>query len=297
MNPLKISEPKLQSVFQDSEIEDILLRPKAFAYFKNSRWHGPFESDECSSDWIWDLSRTLAESNSQTLSLTLPVVDAICEISKGVFFRAHVCIEPFVECGPEICLRRIQGQTNFSLKSFIDSNNEIERIRRGFIDGQSLLIAGATGSGKSSFLACLLNELRKDCRVILLEDSKELPLPNKLCTRLLTRSDRFAFREGVQWGLEDLLRESLRMRPDRLILGECRGPEAKIILSALSTGHQGLATTIHAGNVVEAVSRFNHLAESQQKSTTQNPWDMVLTLSLKNGHREISDFYMKESSI
>ncbi len=303
MNPFKISDSKLLDCYLDPSVEDLLLRPNFYCFYKHSQWHGPHPSQECAPEKIWSLARALAESSSQTLSLTLPVLDAVCEFFPGVFFRAHVCIEPFVEEGPEICLRRIQQVPNFNLASFFESKVEMDQVVRAFNEGQSLMIAGATGSGKSSFLAGLLRQLPENCRVILLEDTKELPVPNQLSTRLLTRVDRFAYREGAKWGLSDLLRESLRMRPERLILGECRGSEAKIIHQALATGHRGLATTIHAGSAPEAILRFNALAndesnpslshrrrllKSMEIESIENSWDMVIMLQLKNGQRRVS---------
>src|SRR5690606_30126692 len=83
------------------------------------------------------------------------------------------------------------------------------------LEGKSFLVAGATGSGKTSFMTSILSLYPPSCRTLVLEDCAELPLPNELSTRLLTRKDVFGFREGATWDLEHLVYESLRMRPER----------------------------------------------------------------------------------
>jgi pilus assembly protein CpaF len=138
-----------------------------------------------------------------------------------------------------------------------------------------------------------MNEIPAKDRVVILEDSPELPIPNELSSKLLARSDRFGFREGAEWDLCHLVFECLRMRPDRMIIGECRGPEARAIHQALMTGHKGVMTTLHAGSCSEALHRFEELVLNSLKGPilpSKKLWDLILHIKIqKNGSRKVEE--------
>jgi pilus assembly protein CpaF len=279
----------LEDIFADLSVEDIILAPKGLLYFRESRWHGPIASPICADNaQLWELARKIAESASLGLGLTQPTVDAIVPLGDGENFRAHVVIPPMILEGPQITLRRLPKLSRFPLESFCGSPEECESLRSAVLAGESLLVAGPTGSGKSTLLTALLAELGSRCRVIILEDSPELPLPNALSEKLLARSNRFGFREGAQWDLSQLVFESLRMRPERLVLGECRGPEALALAHALHTGHRGLMATLHAGSATEAMERFCELAAAQSDFSheqLERVWDKIVVVENSAGQR------------
>lgn len=165
-----------------------------------------------------------------------------------------------------------------------------------------MLIAGATGSGKTSLLTALLRQIPAQERVLILEDSPEIPVPNALSNKLLSRCDRFGFREGATWDLSHLVFESLRMRPDRLVLGECRGPEAQAIQRALMTGHGGVLTTLHAGSCAQALQRFQELVAAADSTPSAPPviplWDVVVHMETRpNGERHITEILELSTSV
>ncbi|TAM91456.1 MAG: pilus assembly protein CpaF, partial [Jatrophihabitans sp.] len=121
-----------------------------------------------------------------------------------------------------------------------------------------LLVSGGTGSGKTTLLGALLGTVDPAQRLVLIEDVPELVVAHPHVVRLRTRAANI---EGAgEVGLRDLVRQALRMRPDRLVVGEFRGPEAVDLLVALNTGHEGGAATVHANSIRDVPSRLAALA-------------------------------------
>lgn len=144
---------------------------------------------------------------------------------------------------------------------------------------RNFLVVGPTGSGKTSILNACLQKLPQEERVLLLEDTKELCLPNKVSQRFLTRQDP----QGIlpEIGMTELVRQSLRMRPDRLVLGEIRGNEAKDFLMALSTGHAGSFGTIHASSAHQALIRLEMLIQLGAPNWSLSAIRKLIYLSLQ----------------
>jgi pilus assembly protein CpaF len=278
---------ELRSLLDRAEVEDIVLKPAGLAYFAEGRWHGPFESADCAPEALERLARHVAEAASVQLGPAQPAANAFLNMPGDRAFRAHAAVAPLLMNGPEISLRRLPTAGRFRLEDFEAADGQIARVRARFAAGASVLVAGTTGSGKTSFAAALLAGLPTSTRVLVLEDSPELPLPNALSTRLLARTDRYGYRLGATWELSDLVYESLRMRPDRLVIGECRGREAEALVHARQTGHAGLLTTIHASSPAEARARFFSLA-GPLAGEGGAAWDLVVQLRQdENGRRRL----------
>lgn len=285
--------PSLQKLLSDESIEDILLSPHGLSYFSNGRWQGPSADQSCEAKNLISLARRIADKSQLNLGLTQPSVDSFVDFQGEHLFRAHVVISPMVLKGPEITLRRIPKSRRFNLESFSSNASILHQLRTAISSGHSLLIAGSTGAGKSSLLSACLQEIPRQDRVLILEDSPELPLPNELSAKLLSRNDRFGYREGAEWNLCHLVYESLRMRPSRIVVGECRGYEARAIAQALLTGHQGLWTTLHAGSCEQALERFDELIKSEKSLEhfhSQKYWDLIVHVHCDDrGKRQIGE--------
>ena len=119
----------------------------------------------------------------------------------------------------------------------------------------NVLISGGTGSGKTTLLNCLTGSIDDDERIITCEDSAELQLQQPHVVRLETRPPNLEGEGEVK--MRDLVRNCLRMRPERIIVGEVRGPEAFDLLQAMNTGHDGSMGTLHSNSPREAISRWN----------------------------------------
>ncbi|MCO5114547.1 MAG: Flp pilus assembly complex ATPase component TadA [Bdellovibrionaceae bacterium] len=174
-------------------------------------------------------------------------------------YRVHI-IAPPLSPVYNLSLRK-KGATKIkSLEQLIERQAltppQSEVLQQLLVEKKNILVSGATSSGKTTFIQCMLNTLNHD-RCLIIEDAQELDLPNTFSTRLLcpTREEQY----GLSMSMSDLVKESLRMRPDRLILGEARGSEAKDYIQALSTGHRGCIASIHAAHPQEALLRLECL--------------------------------------
>ena len=164
---------------------------------------------------------------------------------------------------------------------------QFELIQEIATSGQSFLITGATGTGKTTLLRAMLSETEE--RVIAVEDVTELSGNNVIC--LQTKPKNI---EGVgEITLEDLVRQALRMRPDRICIGEVRGPELVPMLQALNTGHRG-ATTLHANSLEQVPERLLSIAMQQGMNEqtlsrlVASAFDWVIALSKQAGRRSVS---------
>lgn len=213
-------------------------------------------------------------------------------------FRVHLSLPPLVKDHPHITLRRhrISGWSLGDLIKNSWADSFAQSLLKELIDQKkNLLIIGPTGVGKTSVLSACLNEVGPLCRTIIIEDTDEIRLPNTISTKLLTREGQRNHLSSI--AQEDLVKESLRMRPDRLILGEVRGREAKDLILALSSGHKGSLATLHASHPTEALSRLEILvqlgAPNWQTETIQQliamSWDYVIILDRVGGRRQLKE--------
>lgn len=171
-------------------------------------------------------------------------------------FRVHVASPP-VCAQTTLTLRRIHTSSR-KLHSFQGGDRWTTLLHAAVRAKQNILVVGGTGSGKTTMLNSLVAQAPED-RCVFIEDTDELLPANDFSTKLLTRIDyQKQFDDILQ---EDLLKQSLRMRPDRLIVGEIRGKEAKDLLMALSTGHSGSMASMHAGSAAEALLRLEMLVQ------------------------------------
>jgi pilus assembly protein CpaF len=174
--------------------------------------------------------------------------------------RINVAVRPIAVDGPLVSIRKY-SQRPFNMERLI----EVGSIRSQMVDvlsaavrGRvSLMITGGTGSGKTTLLNALSNYIPSQERLITIEDAAELQLQQPHVGRLETRPPNIEGKGEVR--PRDLVRNALRMRPDRIIVGECRGEEAFDMLQAMNTGHEGSMTTIHANTPRDAVKRLEQM--------------------------------------
>jgi pilus assembly protein CpaF len=185
------------------------------------------------------------------LDRTSPIVDA--RLADGS--RVCAVIEPLAVDGPALSIRRFAQRVR-PLSDFVDEAGA-NRCREIVDAGCNIVVSGPTSSGKTSLLASLVALVSERERLLLLEDTSELPARHPHLVRLESRPATADLPRPIQ--LDDLVRTALRLRPDRLIIGEVRGGEALALVQAINTGHDGSLTTCHANSATDALLRLESL--------------------------------------
>ncbi|MGH9209434.1 MAG: CpaF family protein [Acidimicrobiales bacterium] len=180
-----------------------------------------------------------------------PIVDARLEDGS----RVHVVLPPVAVDGPYVTIRRFAA-TTLPLARFC-SPPVADLLRWAVHAGMNLMVCGGTGAGKTTLLNALCQHLESGERVVTVEDAAELQLPGAHVVRLESRP---ATPDGLAAvGIRDLVRAALRMRPDRIVVGEVRGVEAVDLLQAMNTGHDGSLSTCHANSPADGLRRLESM--------------------------------------
>lgn len=197
-------------------------------------------------------------------------------------FRIHIS-HPSVSQNYCVSLRKqISSKVSLasSLSTNILSNKQLNILKTLMLTKKNCILIGETGSGKTSLLSLLLKQYAIHDRCIIIEDCNEIRLPNQKSCKLVTKEAHPPKIPEVN--LFQLIKQSLRMRPDRIIFGEVRSEEAKDLLLAFSTGHQGSLSTLHAANPREALYRLEMLISLGAKNWPIDSIRKLIHLSLQN---------------
>jgi pilus assembly protein CpaF len=177
-------------------------------------------------------------------------------------FRIQIVGENLTQGSNLICLRK-HPKSPWTLDKLFQNHwcqdFQLEIIKKIIYLKKNFLVVGGTSTGKTSFLNACLNLLSENERVVLIEDTSELNIPNQVSNKLITRFDAQNILPNIDQS--ELIRQSLRLRPDRLVVGEVRGGEAKDLLMALSTGHEGSFGSLHANSAAQALIRLEMLVQ------------------------------------
>lgn len=262
------SEGRLRRVPDHPALEPLLpylLDPAVTDVFINGA-DGLFVDRGCGAEpvdgWITDeaeardLAVTLIGLGGRHLDDLAPCVDVRWEHGA----RVHAVLPP-VSCGGTIISIRLPSARIPDLdelgRSGMFDADTAHRLQRLVAERENVLITGATGAGKTTLLAALLGRVPAGERIVTIEDVAELRIAHPHHVRLEARQANLEGAGGVP--LSRLVREALRMRPDRLVVGECRGEEVRELLTALNTGHAGGAGTVHAGSLRDVPARLEAL--------------------------------------
>jgi len=247
----------LEDLLADPAVEEVMVNGAERVYVERRGRIEPagirFADDEELRNAI---ERILAPLGRRVDELS-PMVDA--RLADGS--RVNVVIPPLAVDGPALSIRRF-GARRPGPQELVElgtlTEDQCESLREAVAGRRSVLVSGGTGSGKTTLLSALSSFIAPAERVVTIEDAAELRLQQPHVVRMESRPAGVEGRGEVT--IRDLLRNALRMRPDRIVIGEVRGAEALDFLTALNTGHDGALCTVHASSPVDAVSRIETLA-------------------------------------
>lgn len=285
----------LEDLFKDEEINEIFVNSPESIWFEK-------KGEICShQDHFFSLLsyrnslQRLCDEAGVSIHLEVPFANG-----RWRDFRLHIIEPPLTSTFTHLSLRRHKvSPWNFS--QFIELNwapkEALFQIQNMIKRRDNFIIVGPTGSGKTSVLNACLQELKPEERAIVIEDTNEIALPNSISVKLLSRRDPHG--ELRSYSQSDLVYQSLRMRPDRLIVGEVRGAEAKDLLMALATGHRGSLSTLHAEDAHQALLRLEMLIQMGVPQWNQKAIRQLIRLSLhyillvsfKNKKRSLESIY------
>lgn len=283
----------LAGYLADGEVTDLFVNGMSGLWVDRGRgavldrsWRAPSEQA------LRELAVRIIAAGGRHLDDATPCVDV--RIGDGI--RVHAVLPPVSVAGTVISIRapraaRIAFADLVESGFFFEGGDEI--VRQALTSRSNLLISGAGGSGKTTLLGALLGEADRSDRLVVIEDVAELRIAHPHVVQLETRQANI---EGAgEVTLAQLVRESLRMRPDRLVLGECRGAELRELLAALNTGHDGGAGTLHANSLADVPARLEALGALAGMSPeavarqTVSAIDLVMHVERDRGVRSLVD--------
>ncbi|WP_038865947.1 CpaF family protein [Vibrio jasicida] len=246
----------IQSLVDDRAITDIMVNGPNNVFFEK---HGKLEKSDITfidEEQVLTIAKQIAARIGRRVDELSPTVDARLEDGS----RVNIVIPPIALDGTSISIRKFREQ-NIGLEELVDFGSlSMDMARLLSIASRcrmNILISGGTGSGKTTLLNSLSQYISEDERIVTIEDAAELRLEQPNLVRLETRAESVEHTGLVTQ--RDLVINALRMRPDRIILGECRGSEAFEMLQAMNTGHEGSMSTLHANSPRDAISRVESM--------------------------------------
>jgi pilus assembly protein CpaF len=246
----------LEELLQDTRVEEVMVNGNQRVYVERAGRIEPVPVTFADEDQLRNtIERILAPLGRRVDELS-PMADA--RLPDGS--RVNVVIPPLAVDGPTVSIRRFSVERpgpEDLIRMGTLTPGQAATLRTAISEHRSVLISGGTGSGKTTLLNALAKYIDPAERIITIEDAAELNLGQPHVVRLESRPPSIEGRGEVT--IRDLLKNALRMRPDRILIGEVRGPEALDLLTALNTGHDGALSTVHASSAEDALGRLEVL--------------------------------------
>src|SRR5262245_40108368 len=284
----------LEPILKDPAVSDILVNGADTIFVeKHGKLTRPDARFRNNQHLIHTIQRIVARVGRR-IDESSPMVDA--RLADGS--RVNAVVPPLALDGPALSIRRFSSRplgAQDLLKNGAASTAMIDYLAAAVAQRCTILITGGTGAGKTTLLNVLSSFIPHDERIITVEDSAELKLAQPHVVRLETRPANLEGKGEVS--IRDLVRNALRMRPDRIVVGECRGPEVLDMLQAMNTGHEGSLSTIHANSTRDALGRLTTmlgmagtaLAEDTMKTMIARAIHIIVHVArFKDGQRRIT---------
>ncbi len=244
----------LQSLLRDPGVNEIMVNAYDRIYIERQGKLVLLPTRFRDDDQVVQVIKRIVAPVGRRIDESVPLVDA--RLKDGS--RVNAIIAPLAVSGPTLTIRRFSAKP-FTYKQLIGfgacTPDVIDFVKNCVILRKNIIISGGTGTGKTTFLNMLSNFIPEDERIITVEDTAELNLMQEHWVRLESRPPNIEGKGEIS--IRDLIKNCLRMRPDRIVVGECRGGEALDMLQAMNTGHEGSLATLHANSPNDAISRLS----------------------------------------
>jgi pilus assembly protein CpaF len=246
----------LDEFLRDPSVSDILVNGPHKVYIERAGRLEPTDATFLDDNHLMRVIRRIADNVGRRVDESTPMLDA--RLPDGS--RVNAIVPPLALDGPALSIRRF-GTNPLDMERLIELD-ALQQEMATFVEAcvkckLNVLISGGTGTGKTTFLNALSRWIPTDERLVTIEDAAELQLQQEHVVRLETRPPNIEGKGEITQ--RDLLRNSLRMRPDRIIIGEVRGSETLDMLQAMNTGHEGSMTTVHANSPRDALRRLENM--------------------------------------
>ncbi len=244
----------LEDLLKDESISDIMVNNKDEIYIERGGRIELTSKKFISNDQIKTVIERIIAPIGRRIDESMPLVDA--RLSDGS--RVNAIIPPLSLTGPTLTIRKFRKEkfrAEELVKSGTLSEAMLEFLKACVLTRKNIIISGGTGSGKTTVLNLFSGFIPEEERIITIEDAAELKLDQEHWVRLESRPPNIEGKGAIT--IRDLFRNTLRMRPDRILVGECRGMEALDMLQAMNTGHDGSMTTIHANSTQDVIMRLD----------------------------------------
>ncbi|OGX40605.1 MAG: hypothetical protein A2984_02695 [Omnitrophica WOR_2 bacterium RIFCSPLOWO2_01_FULL_41_12] len=246
----------LEDLLAEPGITDIMVNNKDEVYIERQGKIELTSKKFISNDQVKTIIERIIAPIGRRIDESVPMVDA--RLPDGS--RVNAIIPPLSLTGPSLTIRKFRKE-RFKIEELIElktlNSAMSEFIRACVVARKNTIVSGGTGSGKTTILNVLSAFILENERIVTLEDAAELKLHQEHWIRLESRSPNIEGKGAIT--IRDLFRNTLRMRPDRIIIGECRGIETLDMLQAMNTGHDGSMTTIHANSTQDVLMRLDSM--------------------------------------
>lgn len=250
----------LQPIIEDKSVTEIMINGPDSIFIEREGKVYPLDAKFESTEKLEDVIQSIVSKVNRTVNESSPIVDA--RLDDGS--RVNVVLPPIALNGPIMTIRKFpeEPMTVEQLIGYGSITKEVSIVLEKMVRAKyNIFICGGTGSGKTTFLNALSNFIPKEERIVTIEDSAELQIKGiENIVRLETRNSNTEGRGEIS--IRDLIKTSLRMRPERIIVGEVRGPEALDMLQAMNTGHDGSLSTGHANSTKDMLARLETMVLS-----------------------------------
>src|SRR5215218_4933676 len=246
----------LEPLLADPTINDILINGYKHVYVERRGVLEPTTVRFADEPHLLRIINKIVAGVGRRVDESSPICDA--RLPDGS--RVNIAVRPIAIDGPQVSIRKFSKRP-FSLDRLVDigaCRPQIADVLKVAVKGRiSLVVSGGTGSGKTTMLNALSSFISPRERLVTIEDAAELQLQQDLVSRLETRPPNAEGKGEIRQ--REMVKNALRMRPDRIIIGECRGDEAFDMLQAMNTGHEGSMTTVHANNPRDGLKRLEQM--------------------------------------